>query len=74
MQQQHKYARPERERRFLLNRFPDGVDVIRIRRITDHYIEGTALRLREQSDDGGPMAFKLTQKLSAAGAQQAVTT
>jgi CYTH domain-containing protein len=74
MQQQHKYARTEHERRFLLTRFPDGVDVIRVRRITDHYIDGTALRLREQSGDSGPTTFKLTQKVPAAGAQQVLTT
>jgi len=67
MQPWSKYARIERERRFLLDRFPQNVNVVRTRRIADSYIDGTTLRLREQSDDGGPAVFKLTQKLAAAG-------
>jgi hypothetical protein len=68
----HKYARIERERRFLVARFPTDATVVRIRRITDHYIEGSRLRLREQRDDDAPPVFKLTQKIPApaAGAQQ----
>ena len=68
----HKYARIERERRFLLAQFPQNVRVERTRRITDHYLEGTALRLREQVDDNGLPLFKLTQKLAnpGPGAQQ----
>jgi hypothetical protein len=75
MQRPHKYARIERERRFLLDRFPI-VDVVRIRHITDRYINGTLLRLREQTDDGGPAIFKLTQKVPAraSGAQQGLIT
>lgn len=71
-----KYAKVERERRFLLNGFPDKVDVIRIRRITDRYIDGTSLRLRKQSDGDGPTVFKLTQKIAAPGpgAQQGFIT
>src|SRR6516164_5015934 len=75
MRRPHKYARIERERRFLLDRFPSA-DVVRIRHITDRYIDGARLRLREQIDDGGPPIFKLTQKLPAraAGAQQGLIT
>jgi len=62
-----KYARIERERRFLLARFPDRAAVVRKRRIADHYIEGTTLRLRQQSYDDGLTTFKLTQKLGARG-------
>ncbi|MGP0076379.1 MAG: hypothetical protein ACLPWF_31070 [Bryobacteraceae bacterium] len=40
-----KYARIERERRFLLDRFPVAASVVGIRRITDRYIDGTGLRL-----------------------------
>lgn len=71
----HKYARIERERRFLLDRFPSE-DVVRIRHITDRYIDGASLRLREQTDDGGPPMFKLTQKVPAPanGAQQGLIT
>jgi CYTH domain-containing protein len=75
MRQLPKYARIERERRFLLDRFPSG-NVVRIRQITDLYIDGTRLRLREQIDDGGRAIFKLTQKVpaQAAGAQQGLIT
>jgi CYTH domain-containing protein len=75
MRPPHKYARIERERRFLLDLFPSS-DVVRIRRITDRYIDGTLLRLREQADDGGPPIFKLTQKVPArtSGAQQGLIT
>lgn len=58
-----KYARIEWERRFLLNSFPRAEKVTRVRRISDRYIEGTTLRLRQQSDGNGPALFKLTQKL-----------
>lgn len=58
-----KYARIEWERRFLLNSFPTGETVTRVRRISDRYIEGTTLRLRQQNDDDGQPVFKLTQKL-----------
>jgi CYTH domain-containing protein len=75
MRRPHKYARVERERRFLLDRFPSA-DVVRIRHITDRYIDGTLLRLREQTDAGGPAMFKLTQKIPARtnGAQQGLIT
>ena len=67
-----KYARIECERRFLLEGFPTAAKVARIRHITDRYLDGTRLRLREQRDAGGPTVFKLTQKVSmrASGAQQ----
>jgi CYTH domain-containing protein len=71
----HQYARIERERRFLLNRFPNR-EFMRTRRITDRYLDGTLLRLREQTDDGGPPVFKLTKKVPAraSGAQQGFIT
>ncbi len=71
MQQPHNYARVERERRFLLDSFPNA-DGVRLRQITDRYIDGTRLRLREQKDDGDPAIYKLTQKVPepASGAQQ----
>jgi CYTH domain-containing protein len=76
MQAQHTYARIERERRFLLAEFPRAAEVVRVRHITDLYIDGTSLRLREQRDDGGPAVFKLTQKIPvpASGAQQGFIT
>jgi CYTH domain-containing protein len=67
MPAEHKYARIERERRFLLERFPSNLVAERIRQITDFYIEGTTLRLRELKDDDGPRIFKLTQKIPARG-------
>ena len=73
---QTKYARVERERRFLLDGFPTKADVVRIRRITDHYIDGTSLRLRKQTEDDGRTVFKLTQKIPepGPGAQQGFIT
>jgi CYTH domain-containing protein len=76
MPPEHKYGRVERERRFLLDQFPNHVNAVRVRRITDRYIDGTTLRLRKQSEDGGPTVFKLTQKIPAPanGAQQGLIT
>ena len=73
---QEKYARIERERRFLLTQFPRNATVMRNRRITDNYIEGTTLRLRKQSCSDGLTTFKLTQKLPVRGngAQQGFIT
>jgi CYTH domain-containing protein len=67
-----KDARIERERRFLLQHFPSNADVVRVRRVSDRYIDGTTLRLRELREDGQPSVFKLTQKIPAraSGAQQ----
>jgi CYTH domain-containing protein len=64
MHRPHEYAHVERERRFLVDRFPSA-DVVRVRQITDRYIDGARLRLREQADDGDPAMFKLTQKVPA---------
>lgn len=76
MESTHKYARIEWERRFLVGRFPDSAAVARIRQIKDLYIDGTGLRLREQSESGRPTVFKLTQKIPAStrGAQQGLIT
>ena len=73
---QEKYARIERERRFLLAQFPSNATVVRDRRITDSYIEGTTLRLRKQCYSDGLTTFKLTQKLQLRGngAQQGFIT
>ena len=76
MPEPHNYARVERERRFLLERFPKNANVVGIRRLFDRYIDGTTLRLRKQSQDGGPTVFKLTQKIQAraGGAQRGFIT
>lgn len=76
MELRHKYARIERERRFLLREFPRDANVVRIRRIADRYIDGTALRLWEQSDGDSPSIFNFTQKVPArsGGGQQGLIT
>jgi len=57
---QGEYARPERERRFLLRTDPPlGVAT---GSIEDHYIQGTRLRLRHVYADGEDV-YKLTQKV-----------
>jgi|HubBroStandDraft_4_1064222.scaffolds.fasta_scaffold121224_2 CYTH domain-containing protein len=61
-----KYARVERERRFLLAGPPPASAVIASRRITDRYLPGTRLRLRRADHlDSGACEFKLTQKVPA---------
>jgi len=55
-----KYAVVERERRFLIDRIPDGV--VGTRQIVDRYVEGTRLRLREVTDDDGTITRKLGHK------------
>jgi CYTH domain-containing protein len=72
MPPEHKYAKIERERRFLLTEFPKNANVIRIRQIRDRYIDGTTLRLRKLVDEDGSATFKLTQKIPArdSGGQQ----
>jgi CYTH domain-containing protein len=69
MPPESKYARTEWERRFLLDHFPSGASVTLVRRISDRYIVGTTLRLRQQSDGEGQVQFKLTQKLPGAMVQ-----
>jgi CYTH domain-containing protein len=59
-----KYARVERERRFLLATAPPAPAVVATRRITDRYLTGTRLRLRRVEDrSDGTCEFKLTQKV-----------
>ena len=61
-----KYARVERERRFLLAGPPSASTVTASRRITDRYLPGTRLRLRRVDHlDSGTCEFKLTQKVPA---------
>ncbi|MBV9821258.1 MAG: hypothetical protein JO144_03365 [Actinobacteria bacterium] len=58
-----KYARPERERRWLLSSPPAGAgDPVRIE---DRYLDGTRLRLRRVTG-AGPVVCKLGQKVPAA--------
>jgi CYTH domain-containing protein len=76
VQSAHKYARIERERRFLVEQFPAQANIVGIRRIADLYIDNTALRLREQTEQAGAVVFRLTQKIPARalGAQQGFIT
>jgi CYTH domain-containing protein len=61
-----KYARVERERRFLLAGPPPASAVTASRRITDRYLPGTRLRLRRVDYSGrGACELKLTQKVPA---------
>lgn len=55
-----RYARPERERRFLVRELPQTLDVPW--EIEDRYIDGTTLRLRRLIADGETV-WKLTQKV-----------
>ena len=58
-----KYARFELERRFLVERLPDGIAHDRGWLIVDRYIENTHLRLRRAEPlAGGETIFKLGQK------------
>jgi hypothetical protein len=64
-----KYARPERERRFLFRGRPSG-DVVRTVDITDRYLRGTRIRLREtveRTAEDKRRLYKLTQKIPAPG-------
>lgn len=73
-----KYARRERERRFLLAEVPNEPTPVRSARITDLYITGTRLRLRrsvERTAIGEATVYKLTQKLpESAGMPGLITT
>ncbi len=61
-----KYARVERERRFLLARPPSAATATVTRRITDRYLPGTRLRLRRVDHLAtGATEFKFTQKVPA---------
>jgi CYTH domain-containing protein len=61
-----KYARVERERRFLLAGPPPASAVSARRRITDRYLPGTRLRLRRVDyPDNKASEFKFAQKVPA---------
>jgi hypothetical protein len=64
-----RYAREERERRWVLRGLPDGLgDGVRI---TDHYLPGTGLRLRRM-EAGTEVVRKLGQKVRPTPASPAV--
>lgn len=61
-----KYARVERERRFLLAKLPSSPRATAIHTISDRYLTGTTLRLRHLADQRGGHQYKFTQKIPAA--------
>ena len=69
-----RYAVVERERRFLVRSVPDGV--VRVSTITDRYLLGSRLRLREVREGDGRVVRKLGQmvRLSAGPAEIACTS
>ena len=58
-----KYARVERERRWLLAGMPSAVSDLEPSRIIDHYLDGTRMRLREVTSPDGSVVRKLTHKV-----------
>lgn len=62
-----KYARSERERRFLLAGVPEFSATTELRRIEDRYLDGTRLRVRAVRQDGREPVFKLGQKVRLDG-------
>jgi CYTH domain-containing protein len=58
-----KYARVERERRFLLAGLPKDQPATAIHKITDRYLIGTTLRLRHMADQRDGHHYKFTQKI-----------
>ena len=68
-----KYARIERERRFLLARVPDDVVATPARLIEDVYIDGTRLRLRRITASDGAREWKLAQKLALDSGRTIIT-
>lgn len=62
-----KYARVERERRFLLASFPRDVTPVATRHIVDRYLDGTRVRVRAMRGEDGSTVYKLTQKIPALG-------
>ncbi len=68
-----KYAVVERERRYLLGAVPDGV--VETVEISDRYVDGTRLRLREVRAADGTVTRKLTQKIRLGdGAEEVACT
>lgn len=73
MSGQSKYARIERERRFLLAERPVALDALSHCYIEDRYIANSRLRLRRVRGQDG-VEYKLTQKLPIDGMRGSITT
>lgn len=58
-----RYARVERERRWLLGSIPDLPDGAQTQVIADRYVRGTRLRLRQVTDADGTVTRKLGHKV-----------
>jgi hypothetical protein len=71
-----KYAKPERERRWLLGAPPDLTGSVAEAAITDLYFTGTRLRLRRSEDRRGVAStvYKLTQKVPGASGGSGLIT
>jgi hypothetical protein len=65
-----KYAVVERERRFIVDRLPEGAS--RTATMVDRYLTGTRLRLREVVDQDGTVVRKLGQKVRLSTGPQEV--
>lgn len=69
-----KYARVERERRFLVSPASAPALSVDFTRFEDLYLDGTHLRLRVASASAGEVEYKLTQKLQQSDARLRVIT
>lgn len=59
-----KYARVERERRFLVSKLPPELEGAPFKRLRDCFVRGTHLRLRQvESPEGEVVVVKLGQKI-----------
>jgi CYTH domain-containing protein len=58
-----KYARIERERRWLLDGMPSAATGLTPTRIVDRYLDGLRMRLREMTRPDGTVVRKLGQKV-----------
>jgi CYTH domain-containing protein/GNAT superfamily N-acetyltransferase len=74
MVQSQKYARVERERRFLLAESPPELAQAPCRRIEDLYITASRLRLRKVVSSSGEIEYKLTQKIDDDATHRVVTS
>jgi len=70
-----KYARIERERRFLLAACPPDLDARVFLQLDDLYVDGTRLRLRTvRAPDGAVVERKLSQKIDVDPSHRTVTS